>query len=1019
MPDSLLCLKRIVGTTCRSPTAFDTVNSSFAYTAGGAVVVVDVDGDRYAQRFYRARPTATPTWSVTVSQSSPSSTTPTPKPSDSRTRASLGRDSHTSSASESWTDPGGSRTWTSRERIKSATCLALSREGKYLAVGETGYAPRVLIFNLHDSSSDTPLVSISEHAVGVNAVAWSADTRFLASLGSANDGFIYVWKVDPRTGQTRLFQQNRCTSVIKDMVWMGNSLITLGVRHVKMWRIDDKDNASPNKSKSSLAETAPQASLSSSSAAASSSASSLSLSSSSSSANQKALSGRNILLGGLLDATFTCAAVDGRRMIFCTEAGDVCVLHDDDKQLKALKRVNLNFSISTITIRDNVAYVGGKDGDAFAILDVDKTVSGAEDCVIQVTQTGSGIVALGFLKDRLVTVNSRASVDVWNPDYIPGQNGKAKTHIQIAGHGEPVTGVYPLSQPNRLKASFLSWSTSGNVTFWDLDGQMTLSVMVPLEGLDDPDVEPEAMNQLTCARLARNGRLLVTTDRLGVLKVTDVVTQDCILDTKAHSSECSYLSLYEDESRFLMACCGRDRTVQLFHRNSNGNIEHFQTLEFSARLIQVHIPTADRIVTCAWDRTLYVHDLVARDGDPDVLAAVPSRRISLKASPTSMTISLDCRSAFVSMLDRTICQYDLATGRPMNTFKCIDEGGGESVACESLTTGNWEVRDIDFLLGVSNTDKSIRLYDSATGVFLNREWGHTEAISGVCFVDDHLGGKKVVSVALDGTIMIWTLDANDPTTRLLTRESSPTTSNVSGRPPLRKVFSKAELAEFQRLQQSPGGRRSPPRTVGSSRSNLSSSSMDVRTPTASASQTSPGNSVLVIEDTPSKRRSCETPQGGSPPASPRGKLRRQPSLPGLGHTTRRKNSSSNLRSASSLNTATEQACRTLRAYRKKLSSPEPITTEALSELDQELRFTAAALGDRAVRSRAMNETVLSGLLDQYSERLVTMLDEKLRLSGLAYHGRGSDRRRSRRRGSNDGSSTSTSLSTSTEALSST
>jgi hypothetical protein len=78
--------------------------------------------------------------------------------------------------------------------------------------------------------------------------------------------------------------------------------------------------------------------------------------------------------------------------------------------------------------------------------------------------------------------------------------------------------------------------------------------------------------------------------------------------------------------------------------------------------------------------------------------------------------------------------------------------------------------------------------------------------------------------------------------------------------------------------------------------------------------------------------------------------------------------------------ATEQACRTLRAYRKKLSSAEPITAEVLTELDQELRLTAAALGDRAIRSKAMNETVLSGLLDQYSERLVNLLDEKLRLT---------------------------------------
>jgi hypothetical protein len=63
-----------------------------------------------------------------------------------------------------------------------------------------------------------------------------------------------------------------------------------------------------------------------------------------------------------------------------------------------------------------------------------------------------------------------------------------------------------------------------------------------------------------------------------------------------------------------------------------------------------------------------------------------------------------------------------------------------------------------------------------------------------------------------------------------------------------------------------------------------------------------------------------------------------------------------------------------------LASSEPISTEALSELDQELRLTAAALGERAIRSKAMNETVLSGLLDQYSERLIALLDEKLNLT---------------------------------------
>jgi len=81
--------------------------------------------------------------------------------------------------------------------------------------------------------------------------------------------------------------------------------------------------------------------------------------------------------------------------------------------------------------------------------------------------------------------------------------------------------------------------------------------------------------------------------------------------------------------------------------------------------------------------------------------------------------------------------------------------------------------------------------------------------------------------------------------------------------------------------------------------------------------------------------------------------------------------------------ATEQACRTLRAYRKKLLSSESVREEGLKELDQELRLTVIAIGEKSIKNRngnGISEEVLTGLLDQYSERLVSLFDEKLRLT---------------------------------------
>lgn len=227
-----------MGNTCSVPPAFDSSAECFAYVAGAVVVVVAVgQDDEVAQRFYRARPTVASAFHIaSAPQVSPNSG-PGPS-SNAGPKASSGKRRTVKGARDApLAKPASNQallanTWTSRERIKAATCVSLSPDRRFLAVGETGYAPRVLVFGLEGGSSDIPLVCISEHGFGVKAVAWSNDGEWLASLGTASDGFLYVWKVDPRTGSAILFKQNRCTSNVTGMIWLGNYLITFGLRHV-------------------------------------------------------------------------------------------------------------------------------------------------------------------------------------------------------------------------------------------------------------------------------------------------------------------------------------------------------------------------------------------------------------------------------------------------------------------------------------------------------------------------------------------------------------------------------------------------------------------------------------------------------------------------------------------------------------------------------------------------------------------------------------------------------------------
>lgn len=102
-------------------------------------MVVDIDDDgRHSQRFFRASPTAVASNTGNASTGGPS--TPASNASDGRNGKGF-RDSaipyapslaHTSL--ESGDSP--SKTWSSRERIKAATCVSISSDGRFLAVGE-------------------------------------------------------------------------------------------------------------------------------------------------------------------------------------------------------------------------------------------------------------------------------------------------------------------------------------------------------------------------------------------------------------------------------------------------------------------------------------------------------------------------------------------------------------------------------------------------------------------------------------------------------------------------------------------------------------------------------------------------------------------------------------------------------------------------------------------------------------------------------------------------------------------
>jgi hypothetical protein len=139
--EASLALRHVIGTTTNSANAFDSLSSarSFAFCAGAAAVLATVDEEhQVSQRFYRARPTTNPINPSSSIYGGPS--TPTQNESRNRTAASL-RDAGISgsplaSPAIDWNDSPSNKSWSTRDRVKAATCVSFSPDGKFLVVGE-------------------------------------------------------------------------------------------------------------------------------------------------------------------------------------------------------------------------------------------------------------------------------------------------------------------------------------------------------------------------------------------------------------------------------------------------------------------------------------------------------------------------------------------------------------------------------------------------------------------------------------------------------------------------------------------------------------------------------------------------------------------------------------------------------------------------------------------------------------------------------------------------------------------
>lgn len=446
-----------------------------------------------------------------------------------------------------------------------------------------------------------------------------------------------------------------------------------------------------------------------------------------------------------------------------------------------------------------------------------------------------------------------------------------------------------------------------------------------------------------------------------------------------------------------IASAGRDRTVQVFHK-VNESWDLLQTLDEHVGAVTsiLFSPDGSKLISCSTDRTLVVRDAitVTTDGKTET-AFVILRTITLKATPTSMAFDpAQSDVLIVSTIDRQVHRYDLQTGQQMSSFKSSDPEGGDAVVVSRLVAVPCS-RSSSLVAAVASSDKSVRLYED-NGCLVKRDWGHTEGITGITLVsstpldddDEGQAQRSLVTVAADGTIFIWSVGKTRQQDLAKSMELMGTPPDKTGSTPnlpLRRVLSQVELAKFQRSTTTedygtPSGNRSPPRAARlrkrtSKYSLVNSPRLDP--PVALPSPRTPTS----LSEAPARKffrhRSPSPPSPRTKEVAAAARGGRRASVQ-LAESKIRTRSTPSIHEFGSIGNSADQVCRMLRNFRKKLqNSADGLPTDTVNELQKELAHTARAVGEKAIKTKAVDEVVMMKLLDQFSEKLVMMMDERL------------------------------------------
>ncbi|XP_057983325.1 uncharacterized protein LOC131168119 isoform X1 [Malania oleifera] len=684
---------------------------------------------------------------------------------------------------------------------KPLSCVAISQDGRFVAAGESGHQPAVLVWDC------TALAFISElkgHQYGVECIAFSSNGKHMVSVGFPHDGYMCLW--DWRSGVlvTKHKTSSFCSSVLSvSFSSDGNSIVTAGKKHLKLWAVSSCTKPRSNNGAGPLL-----------------------------------LYGKPLKLGPCKGNTFISVSTpfqsDGKLfgsghagqffpMYALTDGGVLCLLQSgmlvrwvDLKVTKAFALSTSNkliacacssgvvklFSIESLKYSGTLEYFEPKHGHKASNVVVSHVKKTEKD--FQFTPPLPDAIACQFSSlDKLIVIYADHSLFIWDIHDV----NKPTRCCALVSHSACIWDIKNLScdyahDPSLACVargcsggiSFATCSSDGTIRLWDLALQPDILEVVsskhtknhhPLyaetvgtthfvsAGIFERDsVESSVSTEgFRSMAVSSDGKYLAAGDCKGSLHIFNLHTSEFVCLQGAHDAEILSLSFslpsnkdffpgkYKENPYFL-ASGGRDRSIHIY--DGERNFDLIETIDdHSAAVTSVKLAcdgskilscsadrchTFDCLMNCLPSRSLVFRDLAVMDGGCKLLRR--HHQLASHGTVYDMAVDPSMEVAITVGQDKKINTFNITGGKLLKSFKQNGNCGDPMKVTMDPSCS---------YLVCSYSNKSICMYDFISGEMVAQAVGHGEVVTGVIFLPDC---RHIISVGADGCIFVWKVPAS-------------------------------------------------------------------------------------------------------------------------------------------------------------------------------------------------------------------------------------------------------------------